>query len=57
MSKVIYDGKECEVISVETEWDWAYYNGKRVRKPYDTWLLINCDGYLFWVELSDCKGC
>lgn len=57
MSKVIYDGKECEVISVETEWDWDCYKGKSVRKPYDTWLLINYDGHLFWVKLSDCKGC
>lgn len=56
MSKVIYDGKECEVISVETEWDWDCYKGKSVRKPYDTWLLINYDGHLFWVKLSDCKG-
>lgn len=49
MSKVIYNGKECEVISVETKW----MNGG----PTNTWLLINCDGYLFWVELSDCRGC
>lgn len=56
MSKVIYDGKECEVISVKTEWDYGIYNSKSRRMPNDTWLLINCNGYLIWVNMSDCKG-
>ena len=57
MSKVIYNDKECEVISVETELEWGYYEGHRVRKPGDTWLLINYNGYLIWVSMLDCKGC
>ena len=56
MAKVIHDNKECEVLSVETEWEWGYYQGKRVRKPFDTWLLLNIDGYLVWVNKDDCKG-
>lgn len=57
MSKVIYNDKEYEVISVQTEWEWGCYKGERVRKPNDTWFLINYDGYLIWVSMFDCKGC
>lgn len=57
MSKVIYNDKECEVISVETEWEWGYYEGNRVRKPGDTWILINYKGHLIWVSVLNCKGC
>lgn len=57
MSKVIYNNKECEVISVQTESERDYYKGKSVRKPCNTWFLINYDGYLIWVSMLDCKGC
>ena len=56
MEKVIHENKECEVLSVETEWEWGYYQGERIRKPMDTWLLLNVDGYLVWVNKKDCKG-
>ena len=56
MSKVIYKYRECEVISVQTEWEWGHYEGERVRKPDDTWFLINYNGYLIWVNMFDCKG-
>ena len=56
MGKVIYDDRECEVLSVETQWDYGFYNGARVRKPMDTWLLINSNGYLHWVNMISCSG-
>ena len=52
MAKVIHENKECEVLSVETEWNWC--QGKR--QPMDTWLLLNIGGYLVWVNKDDCKG-
>ncbi len=56
MTKVIYKNKECAVISVQTDWDWGNYNGDRVRKPCDTWILISVDGTLFWVNKNECRG-
>lgn len=56
MGKVIYENKECDVISVSTEWEWSYYKGERVRKPSDTWLLISFEGFLMWVMRGECKG-
>lgn len=56
MAKVIYDNKECEVISVETEWGWSVYDGERMRKPCDTWLLLNIAGHLAWINAYDCRG-
>ena len=53
MAKVIHDKKESEVIAVETEWEWGYYQGEERRKPLDTWLLLNTDGYLHWVNLDE----
>ena len=56
MAKVIYDNKECEVISVETEWGWSVYDGERMRKPCDAWLLLNIAGHLAWINSYDCIG-
>lgn len=56
MAKVIYKDKECDVISVETDWDWTYHNGDRVRMPCDTWFLISVDGTIFWVNKYECRG-
>lgn len=53
MAKVKYEGKEREVISVETEWEWGYYRGEKIRKPSDTWLLIDYDGYFIWINVRD----
>ena len=56
MAKVVYEGKECEVISVETEWKWGCYKDDSVRMPCDTWFLLNADGCLVWVNKCDCEG-
>ena len=56
MAKVIHENKECEVLSVETEWGWDNYQGNSMRKPMETWLLLNIDGYLVWVNKYDCEG-
>jgi hypothetical protein len=52
----MYKDKECDVISVETDWDWTYHNGDRVRMPCDTWFLISVDGSIFWVNKYECSG-
>ena len=56
MEKIIYEEKECKVIATENEWGWCYYKERRVWKPYNTWLLINDNGFLHWVSMTDCKG-
>lgn len=56
MAKVKYKNKECDVISVQTEWGHRCYKGGRVTKPCNTWLLISIDGSIEWVPKSECIG-
>lgn len=54
MSKAIYEGKKCKIISVETK--WGYLGDDRESRPLNTWFLLNVDGYFVWVNSNECQG-